>query len=70
MDSNFSPLSHLSHLSPQQHLALYEHAKREAHALRRQALRDAAAWVAGRARSLWRAAMHSSVAPGALVREA
>ena len=31
MDTNFSPLSHLS---PQQHQALYEHARREAHALR------------------------------------
>lgn len=70
MDSNFSPLSHLSHLSPQQHKALFEHAKREAHALRRQALRDAAAWIADRARSLWHAARHGSVAPGALVREA
>lgn len=70
MDSNFSPLSHLSHLSPQQHQALFEHAKREAHALRRQALRDAAAWIAQRAGSLWRAARHGAVAPGALVREA
>ena len=67
MDTNFSPLSHLS---PQQHQALFEHAKREAHALRRQALRDAAAWVADHVRSMWRAARHASVAPGALVREA
>jgi hypothetical protein len=67
MDTNPPPLSHLS---PQQHQALYEHARREAHALRRQALRDAAAWIAHGTRSLWRAALRGAVAPGPLVREA
>jgi uncharacterized membrane protein YccC len=67
MDTNFSPLSHLS---PQQHQALYEQAKREAQALRRQALRDAAAWFADRVRALWHAARSAAVTPGPLPREA
>lgn len=67
MDTNFSPLSHLS---PQQHQALFEQARREAHALRRQALRDAAAWIANGARTLWRAAHSAAIAPQALTREA
>ncbi len=67
MDTNFSPLSHLS---PQQHQALFEHARREAHALRRQALRDAAAWVATHARALWRAARGAAITPQPLTREA
>ena len=67
MDTNFSPLSHLS---PQQHQALFDHARREAHALRRQAMRDAAAWIAHRARALWRAAHSAAIAPQALTREA
>ena len=67
MDTNFSPLSHLS---PQQHQALYEQAKREAHALRRQALRDAATWVANSARALWQATRRAAVTPGPLPQEA
>jgi hypothetical protein len=66
MDTNFSALSHLS---PEQHRAIYEHAKREAHALRRQALRDAAAWLADRALALWQAARRAAVTPGPLARE-
>jgi hypothetical protein len=66
MDTNFSALSHLS---PEQHRALYEHAKHEAHALRRQALRDAAAWLADRVLALWQAARRAAVTPGPLARE-
>ncbi len=67
MDTNFSPLSHLS---PQQHQALYDQVRREAHALRRQALRDAAVWVANRARALWRAAHSAAISSQPLTREA
>jgi hypothetical protein len=67
MDTNFSPLSHLT---PDQHQALYEHARREAHALRRQALRNAAAWLANGARALWRAAHSAAISPQPLTREA
>jgi hypothetical protein len=67
MDTNFSPLSHLS---PQQHQALYEQAKREAHALRRQALQEAATWFADRVRALWQAARRAAVTPGPLPQEA
>lgn len=50
-------------LPPEDHEALYALARREAIALRRQAMRDAAAWVASAVTRAWRAAARRVVRP-------
>lgn len=49
----------LSQLTPSQQQALYEHVRRQTTVLRREAMRDAAAWIAGLPRALWRAAVRA-----------
>jgi hypothetical protein len=48
---------YLNRLTPAQRCALYDRAKREAIELRREAMRDAASWLAARARALWQRAL-------------
>ena len=43
----------LNRLSPAQHAALYAQVRREAVALRREAMRDAASWLAAHSHRLW-----------------
>jgi len=49
----------LTRLTPAQHAALHAWARREAVALRREAMREAAAWLAAHGRRLWRRAVHA-----------
>lgn len=56
-------ISPLSHLSPAQHHALYENAKRQAAALRGEAIADFFSGVAAAVHRLWRRALRSGPHP-------
>jgi hypothetical protein len=55
-DTAMNSLCTLNRLTPAQRSALYDQAKREAVDLRREAMSDAASWLAGHARALWQRA--------------
>jgi hypothetical protein len=52
----------LTRLTPAQHSALYARARREAVALRREAMRDAASWLASHSHRLWHRVLHAGTA--------
>jgi hypothetical protein len=52
----------LTRLTPTQHSALYARARREAAALRREAMRDAASWLAAQSRRLCRRVLQAGTA--------
>lgn len=56
-------ISALSHLSPAQHRALYENAKRQAAVLRREAITDFFSALAAAVRRPWRGALRSGLHP-------
>jgi hypothetical protein len=60
MEPAMNSLCTLNRLTPAQRSALYDQAKREAVELRRQAISDAASWLAARVRALWHRALHGA----------
>jgi hypothetical protein len=54
--------SALNQLTPTQRSALYDQAKQQALELRREAMRDAASWLAARTRALWQRAAAAAAA--------
>jgi len=52
----------LTRLTPAQHSALYARARREAVALRREAMREAASWLAAHSHRLWQRLLHAGTA--------
>jgi hypothetical protein len=60
MEPAMNSLCTLNRLTPAQRSALYDQAKREAAELRRQAMSDAASWLAARLTALWQRALHGA----------
>ena len=52
----------LTRLTPTQHAALYDQVRRDAAALRREAMRDAASWLDAHSRRLWQRVLRASTA--------
>jgi hypothetical protein len=61
-DTAMDALPALTRLTPAQHAALYDQIRREAAALRREAMSDAASWLAAQSRRLWQRVLRASTA--------
>jgi hypothetical protein len=61
-DTAMETFTALTRLTPAQHAALYDQARREAAALRREAMRDAASWLAAHSRRLWQRVLYAGTA--------